>query len=259
MRASWLPLPVVLCLSCASTQMDGGPGALVRLDTQDAVGWEPGGPFPLELTVYNASGHRMILAQPQPDVVQVKVFRTSDGKLACHTPSPTRTTMEGWSARYLLASQGLHLKVDVWPYCRDLAEGVYRYELVYVANRASSSDPVFTGTLGPRSGRVAVGTGLSSDEAALAAALANPSQARPAAAGATPSPATTTAATPPAQTAESVKSCLDRELVARGLNAYGDPQGTTYPNGPPADEGGRVLYVAGRNPEIRAACHVLGF
>ncbi len=27
--------------------------------------------------------------------------------------------------------------------------------------------------------------------------------------------------------------CIDRELRRRGLNAYGDPEGTTYPNGSP--------------------------
>jgi hypothetical protein len=251
-------LAAALCLSCAPGQLDGGPGSPVRLDTPDAVGWEPGGPFPIELTVYNASGHRLTLVQPQPDAIQVKVFRASDGTLACRTPSPSRRTAEGWDAKNVLASQGLHVKVDLWPFCRNLAEGLYRYELIYVANPASASVAVFTGTLGPRNGRIAVGAGLSSDEAALAGALALPASEQPASTSPSPPPATASAP-PPAQSAESVKACLDRELAARGLNAYGDPEGTTYPNGPPADEGGRVLYVAGRNPEIRAACHVQGF
>ncbi len=276
MRATWSLLLVTLCLSCSTVPLDGGPASPVRLDIPEAVGWEPGGPFPLELTVYNASGHRLLLTQPRPEAVQVKVFRASDGGLACRTPSPSRTTAESWDAKAVLASQGLRVKLDLWPYCRRLGEGVYRYELVYAANAAATSEPVFTGLLGPRSGKIAVGTGLSTDEAALAAALAQPTAPSPAAAGvpsqpAAPGAAAETAASqpaapgagaaaaPPAQSAESVKACLDRELAARGLNAYGDPQGTTYADGPPADEGGRVLYVAGRNPEIRAACHVQGF
>ena len=260
MRATRLWFLAALGLFCAPARLDGGPGSPVRLDVPEAVGWEPEGPFLLRLTVYNASGHRLVLAQPRPEAVQVKVFRLSDGTPACRTPGASRTTAEGWDARYVLASQGLHLSVDLRPYCRHLGEGLYRYELVYVANPAASSEAVFTGTLGPRSGRIAIGAGLSSDDAALAAALAEPASGRPPAPSPQPTPgAGTASASPPAQSAESVKACMDRELAARGLNAYGDPQGTTYPDGPPADEGGRVLYVAGRNPEIRAACHIQGF
>jgi hypothetical protein len=251
MRATWILLPVALCLSCASTQLDGGPDSQVRLDTRDAIGWEPGGPFPLELTVYNASGHRLVLAQPRPEATQVKVFRASDGALVCKTPSPSRVTGEGWDAKGVRSSQGLQVTIDLWPYCQNLPQGVYRYELVYVANPAAASEVVFTGTLGPRRGEIAIGPGLSSDEAALAAALSRPSTEGP-----PPASSSSAAAAPSAQ---SVVACMDRELAARGLNAYGDPQGTTYPSGPPADEGGRVLYVAGRNPEIRAACHIQGF
>ncbi len=262
MRVTRPSLLAALCLSCATAQLDGGPASPLRLDVPEAVGWEPGGPFPLELTVHNASGHRLTLAQPRPEAVQVKIFRASDGKLACRTPSPSRTSAEGWDAKPVLASQGLRVKLDLWPYCRHLAEGVYRYELVYVANPAATSEPVFTGTVGPRAGRIAVGTGLSGDESALAAALSQPPPASTAGETAPQEPAAAPPGSPgaqPARSAESIKACMDRELAARGLNAYGDPQGTTYSNGPPADEGGRVLYVLGRNAEIRAACHVQGF
>lgn len=261
MRAIRPWVPVALCLSCAAVQLDGAPGSPVRLDAPDAIGWEPGGPFPLELTIHNASGHRLVLAQPRPEAVQVKLFRTSDGALACRTPSPSRTTAEGWDAKPVLASQALRVKVDLWPTCPNLREGVYRYELTYVANPAAASEAVFTGTLGPRSGKIAVGTGLSSDEPGLAAALAQPAARQPAGASPSSPPAAVapSAPSPPVRSAESIRACIDRELTARGLNAYGDPQDTAYPDGPPADGGGRALYVAGRNPGIRAACHVQGF
>ena len=68
-----------------------------------------------------------------------------------------------------------------------------------------------------------------------------------------------TQATRASVSADVFRACVDRELSARGLNAYGDPGGTTYPGGPPAPEGGRVLYVAGRIEEIRLACSLLGY
>jgi hypothetical protein len=55
-------------------------------------------------------------------------------------------------------------------------------------------------------------------------------------------------------------SCLDRELAARGLNAFGDPQGTMYAGGTPLfDERTgasipREQYVFSRHPELASAC-----
>lgn len=51
--------------------------------------------------------------------------------------------------------------------------------------------------------------------------------------------------------------CVDRELRARRLNEFGDPEGTTYSGGLPlgvtsADD--RHEYVMRRRPEIGAAC-----
>lgn len=248
MRAtSSLGIAVALSVSCATPQLDGGPGSPVLLQTPAEVGWEPGGPDRLPLTLLNASGHRLVLVKPRPEAVQVKVFRP-DGSMACKTPRPSDARAEGWEARALLASQELGLVVDVSPYCRDLAVGVYRYEVTFLANQASMSEAMFTGLIGPQGGRLAVGAGLSSDAAALGTVLAGGLRAEP------PRPAV-----PAPQSSEAAIACIDRELAARGLNAYGDPQGTTYPGGPPAEEGGRALYVAGRNGEIRAACGIRGF
>jgi hypothetical protein len=246
--------------------------------------------------VYNATGYRMMLVQPNKEALQVKVFRLSDGQLACKTPTPTRKEYEGWYTKVVRAASGLKVSVDVWPYCRNLLPGLYRYEAVYVANPSNSTDNiVWTGTLGPQGGRIVIGEGLSTDEAALAAALAKPApqertavpavqeqpaQAEPAGAAqpAAVQPAGTeqpvekpvVAETPaavekpaapakPSVNPEAVRACVDRELSARGLNAYGDPQGTKYEAGPPVDEGGRILYVASRKAEIRVACRIPGF
>jgi hypothetical protein len=56
--------------------------------------------------------------------------------------------------------------------------------------------------------------------------------------------------------------CIDRELAVRDLNAFGDPEGTTYPGGAPlgvATGAGRYDYVMRRRPDVAAACsHVVG-
>jgi hypothetical protein len=266
MRWTWtLAAAAALSISCAAAQHSGGAESPVRLDTQAAVGWEPGGPFNLDLTIYNATGYRIMLVQPFKESLQVKVFRASDGKLMCKTPSPTHKTYEGWFAKDVRAASGLRLLVDVWPYCRQLPQGVYRYEAVFLANPATGMSNIsFTGTVGPQGGRIAVAPGVSTDETALAAALAaaDAEVKEPAAEGAAASGEPAAAA--PEKPAgpvnpEAIRACVDRELAARGLNAYGDPQGTRYDDRPPVDEGGRVLYVASRSPEIRIACRIPGF
>lgn len=271
MRRS-LVLTAALTLSCATARVSGGPESPVRLDTPDAVGWEPGGPFMLAVTIYNNSGRRLLIAQPVKDALQVKVFRTSDGKLACKTPPATGLAQPGWASRFLSAASGAKVELDAWPFCRNLPEGVYRYEAIFSLNGLDGVSTTYTGLLGPQGGRLAVGSGLADDEAALAAVLSSaeaekaedpsapakeaPSSSEPAPDKAAAAPA---AASAPTVNPDAIRACVDRELVARGLNAYGDPQGTTYQDHPPVDEGGRVLYVASRSPEIRVACKIPGF
>jgi hypothetical protein len=55
-------------------------------------------------------------------------------------------------------------------------------------------------------------------------------------------------------------SCLDRQLAAKGLNPFGDPEGTMYPGGTPLfdEKTGRSTpreqYVFARHPDIARAC-----
>ncbi|MGE5048367.1 MAG: hypothetical protein ACM3PC_07380 [Deltaproteobacteria bacterium] len=55
-------------------------------------------------------------------------------------------------------------------------------------------------------------------------------------------------------------SCLDRELAARGLNSFGDPEGTMYAGGTPLfnERTGasisREQYVFSHHPELASAC-----
>jgi hypothetical protein len=63
---------------------------------------------------------------------------------------------------------------------------------------------------------------------------------------------------PPPQPAK--VSCLDRELAARGLNAFGDPQGTMYAGGTPLfdERTGKAIsreqYVFSHHPDLASAC-----
>lgn len=276
MARTWFLLAgATLLLACTPMVYDGGPGSPVRLDVPREVGWEPGGPFKLQMMIHNATGRRMMIVKPDPEALDVKVYQ-ADGKLACKTLNPVVKSYEGTSLRGIPSSMGLRLEADLGPYCTKLKPGLYRYEATYVANRANSSEIVWMGRLGPQGGRIAIGEGFSRDDGLLAAALAAPTPGAPApdgaqaaepTAGATPADGATAAATPPAAakpaepppSPESVRACVDRELAARGLNAYGDPQGTQYGDRPPVDEGGRVLYVASRNPALRLACKIPGF
>lgn len=55
-------------------------------------------------------------------------------------------------------------------------------------------------------------------------------------------------------------SCLDRELAARGLNAFGDPPGTMYAGGTPLfdERTGKAIsreqYVFSHHPELASTC-----
>ena len=65
----------------------------------------------------------------------------------------------------------------------------------------------------------------------------------------------------PAQAPPAVAgSCLDRQLAAKGLNAFGDPEGTMYPGGTPLfdEKTGRTTpreqYVLAKHADLARAC-----
>ena len=67
-------------------------------------------------------------------------------------------------------------------------------------------------------------------------------------------------AAPCRQEAPPAGSCLDRQLAAKGLNPFGDPEGTMYTGGTPLfdEKTGRSTpreqYVFARHPDIARAC-----
>lgn len=240
----------------------GGPGSSVRLDVPAELAWDPEGPFPLRFTVFNATPMMLFMVKPRPEATEVIVYR-ADGQVACRTPRPVNEDVEGWNVMKVKSLTGLELSLDLQYECRGIVSGIYRYEVNFLArNAVGVTDHVWAGSLGPQGGRLLVRNGASRLKYAdLLAALdgkeiAAPPPASVSATGATLDPATTPAAT---GDANAVRACVDKELSDRGLNAYGDPSGTRYENGPPTDEYGRVLYVASRNVTIRKACGITGF
>ncbi|HEY7512097.1 MAG TPA: hypothetical protein VIG50_17685 [Vicinamibacteria bacterium] len=83
---------------------------------------------------------------------------------------------------------------------------------------------------------------------------------------ATPAPAPVPPATAGAEgtrtsaSREAEEACVDRWLAERGLDAYGNPQGTMYAGGTPlfdertGEQVDRLAYVYKRQPLARAAC-----
>ncbi len=238
----------------------GGPGSSVRLDVPSEVAWEPDGPFPLKISIFNATRMMLFMVKPRPEATEVIVYR-ADGQVACRTARPVYEEVEGWFVMKVKSLSSQELTLDLGHECRGIASGVYRYEVNFLAQNAMNvTDHVWSGSLGPQGGRLLVREGASKLKYAdLLAALDGkelPPPAPVSATGATTDPATTPAAT---GDANAVRACVDKELADRGLNAYGDAVGTTYASGPPTDEYGRVLYVASRNVAIRKACGISGF
>jgi hypothetical protein len=64
----------------------------------------------------------------------------------------------------------------------------------------------------------------------------------------------------PSPAAAPAESCLDRQLRSKGLNPFGDPEGTLYAGGTPLfdEKSGRSApreeYVARKHPELVRAC-----
>ncbi|HYD41597.1 MAG TPA: hypothetical protein VEB43_12285 [Anaeromyxobacter sp.] len=271
----------LLAAGCASTPSAGGYQAPIRLNAPELVAWEPEGPFDLKLVVFNGTAMQIQLVGPKPEAAQVTLFR-ADGSVACKTPNPAKKTYDIWWIRKLNAASGMEVRLDVRSFCRDLPPGAYRYEAIYVANTAhGGAASLYQGTFGPEKGHVLVREGATKmkyedlraaleakPDAASVTAGTTPDASAPPAGGATPAnagePASATEPTPaaaqePAVSPADIRACVDRELAARSLNAYGDPKGTVYDSGAPVDEYGRILYVASRNPAIRQVCGIPKF
>jgi hypothetical protein len=271
---------LVIGAACASSrdEVTGGSEDPVQLIVPEAIAWEPGGPYELKLGIANYTRMILMAAEPRVEASDATIYRM-DGTVACATKKADQTVYEKWAAKALQPGQRWEVKRDLHEECPLLGPGVYRYEANYRMNNAEALRSLYVAHLGPQGGKILVREGATSMKYEdLQAALENPTENELAAEQVAP-PATelnpeavaaaTAAAkdeaagkTAPAEAMPSVseiRACVDKELLDRGLNAYGDPKGTSYGKSPPVDESGRILYVAGRNPTIRRACKVPKF
>ena len=155
-------LALVALAGCASTgsKVRGGPGSTVQLVVPEAVAWEPGDDFIVPVTVFNATKMMLQIAQPGDDSVEFTLYKP-DGSRACGSPRVTWHQVEPFRIQRVRPLTGMPYKAKFDAYCQDLASGVYRYDISYHASSPSDSftDAVWTGQLGPLSGRVLLRSG----------------------------------------------------------------------------------------------------
>lgn len=258
---------VGLASACATTHSSttGGPDAPVQLQVPEVLAWEPEGPFDLKMALANGTKMTFVIAEPKVEASEVTLYRP-DGAVACRTPRAAQKTYEKWAVKQLFPGKHWELQRDLHRDCSTLQPGVYRYEASYRANAAeNATNSLYQGMLGPQGGKVLVREGATAMKyEELVAEVQKPAETEasavePAADAAQPAVAgepATEAASQPALSPTEIRACVDKELRDRGLNAYGDPQGTRYDSGTPVEESGRILYVASRNATIRKACKI---
>jgi hypothetical protein len=245
-----------ICSACATVRPTGGPDSPVQLQVPAALAWEPGGPFDIRLVIANGTSMTFWIAQPKAEASDVTVYQP-DGAIACKTPAAVEKVYERWAGSQLAPGKPYELHRDLRKDCPPLRPGVYRYEANYRANSVEGfPSSLYRATLGPQEGRILVREGATGMTPAEVEAAVWPAQTTVPSA---PEPAETAMPSPAAEPGASaspagIRACVDRELRDRGLNAYGDPPGTKYDGGLPAEESGRILYVGARNEAIRRAC-----
>jgi hypothetical protein len=247
--------------ACATAHTTGGPEAPVQLLVPEVLAWEPGGRYDLKVAIVNGTQMTMEIAEPKVEAFEVTVYRL-DGTVACKTPEAVQKVYLRWADKQLMPAAHWELKRDLHQDCPGLAPGVYRYEASYRANSVEGvPSSLYRGVLGPQGGKVLLREGATSMKyEEIVAAVEHPEATAPAASepSVTPAGATEqTAAAAPQPSAAEMRACVEKELRDRGMNAYGDPAGTKYADGtPPVEESGRILFVAGRYPDIRRACKI---
>ncbi len=269
--AQSLAVFVGIASGCATAHTTGGPDAPVQLQVPEVLAWEPEGPFDLKFAISNGTQMTFFIAEPKVEASDVTVYGL-DGTVVCRTPRAVQKVYEKWAVKQLFPGKHWELQRDLRKDCPHLGPGTYRYEANYRANSAeNATNSLYQAVLGPQGGKVLVREGATAMKyEELVAEVAKPatpaaSAAEPAAGGAEPAAAGAAepaagaqpaAAAEPMPSAAEIRACVDKELRDRGLNAYGDPQGTHYDNGTPVEESGRILYVASRNAAIRRACKI---
>jgi hypothetical protein len=224
----------------------------LRLSTNPDVRWETEGPHDLALVLENTGTAPTAIPEPSPARAYVTVYDTDPSRPVCtHGPDPAApTTLAdlGPGERRALV---VHL-----PSC-ELSRGEYRYEVWYDIPDVPGTR--WSGRIGPEYGRIFVQSSAAAvDFPASRSAVSPPERADAPAPPAPPAPANPHfhPAFPPFGPAS--LACVDRELERRGLNAWGDPSATVYPDGPPTlpSDVERQQMVLERYPDIAMVCRL---
>lgn len=241
--------PVALVAACA--HRFGSPAeAQLRVASNPEVRWEAAGPHELAMILENTGAASMTVPLPTEAAARVAVFAPSGEVPLCeHRPErPARSP-----PLVALGPRQTRAVIVLLASC-DLAPGSYRYEAWYEIPRVPGSQ--WSGRLGPERGRIVVQRpGALAPRAASRAALSPPEHA-PAPGLAPPGGARSSLA--PAPLSPASRSCIDRELARRGLNAWGDPAATPLPDPRStfASDVERAEAVLRRYPAIATLCRV---
>lgn len=234
--------------ACAHRAAGGGE-AEVRLAANPDVRWETEGPHEVTVVLENAGSARVAIPEPSAAHAQVVVTEAGAARVVCHEDA----ALAAADAQVIDLAPRERRALAVRLESCDPPPGEYRYELSYVVPQARGA--TWSGRVGPARGRILVQRSAAVvEQPASRRTVAPPRHPAPAgAAPASPHPPPAVPGLGPASLA-----CVDRELARRGLNAYGDPVATLYPDGPPvlASEVERQRLLLERYPDVATLCLV---
>jgi hypothetical protein len=208
----------------------------------------------------NTGDAQTSIALPSPEQAAVVVFDAAGREPLCRKeaePAPPGLPLVELAER---ERRALVVRLES---CH-LAPGAYRYEAAYVIPDVPGAR--WAGRLGPEHGRIVVQRSTAVIDRPASRAAVSPPGPGGTGSGRTPEPDVEVTPAPAnphlrpgvSPLGPSSLSCVDRELARRGMNAWGDPAATIYPEGPPtlSSDVERQMMILERYPDIATLCRV---
>lgn len=240
---------VLFCAASCAHRFGAAPGPELQLSIPRDVRWEQGTPRELPVVLENGGARPLGIPELSPAHIYVAVFPEA-GRIPVCIKEAEHGVSEAGRTSELRPGEERRVIVRL-PGC-DVAPGTYRYEAWYHPPAGDEG-----ARIGPEIGRIVMRASTEVDVPVSSRNVSPPGSAEP----------PTTPAAPPnphfrpgAPTfGPQAGACIDRELGDRGLNAYGDPAGTMYPDGPPtlSSDVERQRMIFERYPELATACSVV--